>query len=213
LHGAGLEIGAFTQPTDIPPDRTVEYYDRFPADVLRTFYDENCGRPLVEPKYHGNAEMLDGVDAGKSFDFLIANHVIEHLEDPIRFLKEIARVLKPGGRALLTAPNKRFSFDQNRELTRFDHLVDDHLGDVKRNRMRHYIEYTEKVEMMTGEAAARKAAQLEAENFSNHFHVWDENTFLEFLMTAVRKFYLPFLLLFTLSANGEISVVLERGQY
>jgi SAM-dependent methyltransferase len=210
LKGSGLEIGAFTQPTDLPPDRQIEYFDRFPAEILRTHYDESWGRPLVEPKYHGNAESLDGVEPGKTFDFLIANHVIEHLEDPIRFLKEIARVLNPGGRALLVAPNKRFTFDQYREMTRFDHLVDDHLGGAKRNRRPHFIEWSATVDGVTGEAGALRAAQLEAEDFSIHFHVWDENTFLEFLMTAIRKFYLPFHLLFTLSANTEISVVLER---
>ena len=76
--------------------------------------------------------------------------------------------------------------------------------------MPHYIEYVEKVEMLTGEAGVRLATELESKNFSIHFHVWDENTFLEFLMAAMRKFYLPFHLLFSLSANGEISVVLER---
>jgi len=212
LHGAGLEIGAFTQPTDLSPDLEIEYYDRFGVEALRKFYDESCCRPLFEPKYCGNAEWLDGLDPGKTFDFLIANHVIEHLEDPIRFLKEISRVLNPGGRFLLTAPNKRFSFDRRRELTRFDHLVDDHLGGVLRHRMSHYLDYTEKVDGVTGEALPAAAARLEAQGFSIHFHVWDENTFLEFLVTAIRKFYLPFQLLFTLSANGEISVVMERGQ-
>jgi SAM-dependent methyltransferase len=33
----------------------------------------------------------------QSFDAAFANHVIEHLSDPVRALKEVRRVLKPGG--------------------------------------------------------------------------------------------------------------------
>lgn len=39
-----------------------------------------------------------------SFDFVIANHVLEHVEDDAKALAEIARVLKPGGSAILQTP-------------------------------------------------------------------------------------------------------------
>lgn len=38
------------------------------------------------------------------FDFVIANHVLEHVADDTQALKEILRVLKPGGRAILQTP-------------------------------------------------------------------------------------------------------------
>lgn len=38
------------------------------------------------------------------FDLLIANHVLEHVEDDRRALSEIVRVLKPGGYAILQTP-------------------------------------------------------------------------------------------------------------
>ena len=38
------------------------------------------------------------------FDFVIANHVLEHVGDDARALREILRVLKPGGRAILQTP-------------------------------------------------------------------------------------------------------------
>lgn len=43
-----------------------------------------------------------------SVDAVLANQVIEHILNPIRFLKELHRVLKIGGRAVLTTPNCRY---------------------------------------------------------------------------------------------------------
>lgn len=40
----------------------------------------------------------------QSFDFVIANHVLEHVDDDARALREILRVLQPGGRAILQTP-------------------------------------------------------------------------------------------------------------
>jgi SAM-dependent methyltransferase len=54
-------------------------------------------------------DFLDvpGVDAmqtpfeSASLDFVVANNMIHHLASPMRFLDEMARVLKPGGRLLI----------------------------------------------------------------------------------------------------------------
>ena len=43
-----------------------------------------------------------------SFDLVVAFEVIEHLEDPIAFIAESARVLKPGGLFIVSTPNKRY---------------------------------------------------------------------------------------------------------
>jgi SAM-dependent methyltransferase len=40
-----------------------------------------------------------------SFDLVHASHLIEHLNDPVSFLDEAARVLAPGGLLALTTPN------------------------------------------------------------------------------------------------------------
>lgn len=48
------------------------------------------------------------------FDFVLANHVLEHVQDDTRALGEIFRVLKPGGHAILQTPYSRVltrSFD------------------------------------------------------------------------------------------------------
>jgi SAM-dependent methyltransferase len=53
------------------------------------------------------AHRLDVMDlpfAAESFDFLLCNHVLEHVSDDRLALAEINRVLKPGGWAILMCP-------------------------------------------------------------------------------------------------------------
>jgi SAM-dependent methyltransferase len=57
---------------------------------------------------HG-IEAINGIleDAGipdESFDVVLLNHVIEHMDDPLRSLREINRVLKPSGHFVMETP-------------------------------------------------------------------------------------------------------------
>jgi 2-polyprenyl-3-methyl-5-hydroxy-6-metoxy-1,4-benzoquinol methylase len=42
---------------------------------------------------------------GRLFDIVTADHVIEHVVDPIEFLRDCRRLLRPGGRVILKTPN------------------------------------------------------------------------------------------------------------
>jgi len=48
-----------------------------------------------------------------SFDCVVSFQVIEHIKDDQTFLKEISRVLKPGGFALISTPNRPLSLSRN----------------------------------------------------------------------------------------------------
>mgnify|MGYP001056066047 CR=1 FL=1 len=49
-------------------------------------------------------DMLNIPYGDESFDLVIANHVLEHVDDDLKALAEIHRVLKPGGHAILQTP-------------------------------------------------------------------------------------------------------------
>jgi 2-polyprenyl-3-methyl-5-hydroxy-6-metoxy-1,4-benzoquinol methylase len=59
-----------------------------------------------------NLPPLTGLD-DNSFDVIVSFQVIEHIENDKLFLTEIHRVLRPGGVALLTTPNRRMSLTRN----------------------------------------------------------------------------------------------------
>lgn len=58
---------------------------------------ERCGVPAV-----ARASALDLPLASGTFDVVTANFLVNHLPDPRRGVAEIARVLRPGGRAAMT---------------------------------------------------------------------------------------------------------------
>lgn len=48
-----------------------------------------------------------------TYDSVVSFQVIEHIQDDVLFLNEIHRVMKPGGIALLTTPNRKLSLSRN----------------------------------------------------------------------------------------------------
>jgi SAM-dependent methyltransferase len=59
-----------------------------------------------------NIPPLVGLE-DNSFDFVISFQVIEHIKKDLDFVKEIHRVLKPGGKFIVTTPNKTMSISRN----------------------------------------------------------------------------------------------------
>lgn len=54
--------------------------------------------------------VLDMPFADATFDVVISSEVIEHVPAPLDAVREMHRVLKPGGLLVLTTPNKRWFF-------------------------------------------------------------------------------------------------------
>jgi ubiquinone/menaquinone biosynthesis C-methylase UbiE len=51
--------------------------------------------------------------ADNTFDYIVTFQVIEHIEDDNEFIKEAHRVLKPGGKLVLTTVNRKYSLSRN----------------------------------------------------------------------------------------------------
>lgn len=70
-----------------------------------------------------------------SFDFVSAVEIIEHLESPVWFLRNVRRLLKPEGVALVTTPNmdnapSRVRFLLTGKLHMMDERVPNHLSPI-----------------------------------------------------------------------------------
>lgn len=48
-----------------------------------------------------------------SFDYVISFQVIEHIKDDIELVRELHRVLRPGGKVIITTPNRPMSLTRN----------------------------------------------------------------------------------------------------
>jgi 2-polyprenyl-3-methyl-5-hydroxy-6-metoxy-1,4-benzoquinol methylase len=89
-----------------------------------------------------DAESLNDLFHENEFDVVISIETIEHLSDPIAFLKSIKRFTKPNGVIIMSCPNDHWYYPQDTEanpyhirkykLSEFQHLTTDILGnDVK----------------------------------------------------------------------------------
>jgi SAM-dependent methyltransferase len=67
-----------------------------------TYWGLNYGTEHARPHLVGTALALPVRDC--AVDLVFASQVIEHLPDPASFLAECARVLRPGGRVVVTGP-------------------------------------------------------------------------------------------------------------
>jgi SAM-dependent methyltransferase len=190
LTGRGIELGALHQPLAVPAGVQVEYVDRLGVADLRRQYPELAALDLVPVTHIGSAEDLSDL-ADESVDFVVACHVLEHLEDPTRALHEIHRVLREGGIFYCALPEPRVTFDREREPTTVEHLMHDHAAGLA-SRRAHFVDWVENVERhqpwwATERPDPEERVELLLDmDYSIHFHVWRPDTFLDFL-GAVRR--------------------------
>jgi SAM-dependent methyltransferase len=187
LRGDGIEIGALNAALRTHREARVRYVDSLTLGEQRQRYPELADEPLAPVQVIARAEELTGFD-DSSLDFVIANHLLEHLEDPIAGLLEFHRVLKPGGVLYIGLPDQRRTFDRHRELTTVEHLVRDHEEGPQLSRRAHYVDWAQNVDHVNPGDLEGHVQRRMAESYSIHFHCWQPDTFLDFFV-AVRERY------------------------
>jgi predicted SAM-dependent methyltransferase len=211
LRGRGLEIGALQDPLRLRPGVEVRYVDIADTESLRRLYPVKARRHLVDVDIVDDGERLATVADG-SQDFVAANHFFEHCEDPIGTLRNLLRVVRPGGVVYLSVPDKRHIFDRDRPSTSYEHLVRDHEDGPAASRAAHYEEVVRLGIKVQGEAAiATKVQELTAQNFRIHFHCWSQTDFLQLLCALQARAGFPRFDVAEFVANErEMVVVLRR---
>lgn len=184
LRGSGIEIGALDVPTKLPPGTIVRYVDfRTPAQLAEQ-YPQLDSRKFVPIDVIDDGERLEKF-ADESIDFIIANQMLEHCENPLGTIRQHLHKLKPAGWLFYAVPDRRLSFDSKRAITPFEHLVADDADGGTRSRFGHYLEWSKLVNDITDDKAAEaQACANAAENYSIHYHVWDSNAWFDFLVRA-----------------------------
>lgn len=211
LRGQGVEIGALHRPLAVPKGVKVSYVDRASVPELRRQYPEFKGLPFAPVHILSDGQTLEGIpDASQ--DFVIANHVIEHMEDPILALKNWLRVLRPRGVIYLVLPDKRFTFDAPRDVTSIEHMLKDHHEGPHVSRADHYRDWAKKVDRVTPEHVELHAQDLEKRKVSIHYHVWDTPAFTRFLLHAQAELHLPFEIELLRQNRHETVFILSKAE-
>lgn len=96
---------------------------------------------MARERHGGDFHVVDGrtlpFDDG-AFGTVTSFQVIEHIEEPVGFLAEIRRVLRPGGRVFLTTPNAAVRVDRgDRPWNRF-HVREFRADELRRLLVTHF---------------------------------------------------------------------------
>jgi len=136
--GHGLEIGPSHSP--MFPKRegyNVDTLDHAIAAELRAKY-------AADPTVNVEAiEEVDYVSDGRAihevigrqhcYDFVYSSHVIEHVTDFVAYFQSCEALLKPNGVAVLSIPDKRFTFDALQQLTSTGDVLEAHHNKAMRH--------------------------------------------------------------------------------
>lgn len=180
LRGQGIEIGAGARPMLVPIHCKIIYVDAFePLDPRqRSFPLEKNSNYFMPNDIKGCFEDLSNIH-DETQDFAIASHVIEHSSNPLKGLTEIMRILKPGGVAILIVPDMRYTFDNGRELTTLEHLLEDYAFPSRNRDLSHYQEFR-MITLQDPEWLANASRDCD-EGVDLHYHTFTSMSFREIL--------------------------------
>lgn len=92
------------------------FYNQFKKQKNLNYTTTDLESPLADVK----ADICNLPFENDAYDIILCNHVLEHIPDDTKAMKELYRVLKPGGMAILQIPQ-----DLSREKTFEDNSITD----------------------------------------------------------------------------------------
>jgi predicted SAM-dependent methyltransferase len=210
LQGQGIEIGALHNPLPVKDGVKVKYVDRLSLAVLKKHYPELSAYTLTEIDIIDDGEILNSIQ-DNSLDFIIANHFLEHCENPLGTIKNHIKKIKTNGILYYAIPDKRYTFDKDRPLTDFNHFISDDVKGSSLSREQHFIEWVSIVENYKDtDQIKNRVSVLTTMNYSIHYHVWDIETAYGFLFKAREYLNNQFRVNYFEQRNNEIIIVLQK---
>jgi hypothetical protein len=127
----------------------------------------NYGKSQRGSLYIREASDLIGIPNSK-YDFLLASHCLEHCANALKTVRAL----------LLILPDKRFTFDHKRNISTFDHLLEDYYGNVGETDLTHLDEILASHDLFKDWQAGslEQFKDRSLDNFNNrclHQHVFD----------------------------------------
>jgi SAM-dependent methyltransferase len=167
--GIGLEIGVGAR-TICPTTRT----------VLSDGYSEHGVANSIAKVFFMGDEIPY---KDETFSFVLSEHVLEHIANPIKMLKEWIRVLKKNGHVFLFLPHKERTFDRFRKITTLEHLISDYENDISFDDQGHLKEWWQDIveKGLMPDHYKHIGKQDVTGTGSIHHHVWTEKEIAELL--------------------------------
>ncbi|QEE48290.1 class I SAM-dependent methyltransferase [Flavobacterium alkalisoli] len=111
------ETNFFTAPKKVlhfAPEQA--FYKRFRKQKNLDYTTTDLNSPLADVK----ADICNLPFEDNSYDLILCNHVLEHIPDDTKAMKELYRIMKPGGMGIFQIPQ-----DLKRETTFEDNTITD----------------------------------------------------------------------------------------
>uniref|UniRef100_UPI0033419F9F methyltransferase domain-containing protein n=1 Tax=Castellaniella defragrans TaxID=75697 RepID=UPI0033419F9F len=174
VNSVGAEIGPLHRPIVSKGEGNILYVDHEDTKSLREKYKND---PDVD------ADAIVGVDGvwgkntlsnalnGRTVDYVIASHVVEHVPDLITWLSEVRCILNTGGQLRLVVPDRRFTFDILRSETTLSEVF---LGYLTKSRVPHpYLILDFFLKVRDVDCGGVWAGRVDAENLGRKYSFSD----------------------------------------
>jgi GT2 family glycosyltransferase len=178
LRGRGVEIGALNAPARLAASVEVEYCDHVSKNRAQALFPELAASTLPEIDHVIDVDSEGLSKFGpESVDFVIANLVIDHLADPVGFVKEAFRIVKPGGHVVLSIPDANCLQGKTPASSEFESLLETHRCGARMVTDEQYRQ----THVSARDGEPDPAMLRRARTRKEAVHCWDRSAFSDFL--------------------------------